>query len=78
MRGKRRTPQQVQHVNATDQAGRPLRQQLVPVDLAADTTGTLPADRLAGYYEPITNGDPGLPELVFAGGDVVMAFVTLP
>ena len=28
------------------------------------------------YYEPLTNGDPTTPELVFYNGDVVMAEVS--
>lgn len=49
------------------------------------TTATL-ADRLrydgsvwrnsAKYYEPVTDGDATAPELIFAGGDVLMAEVT--
>jgi hypothetical protein len=30
---------------------------------------------LGGRWEPVTNGDPENPELVFADGDVVMYFV---
>lgn len=28
-----------------------------------------------GHWEPVTNGDPDNPELVFADGDVVMSWV---
>ncbi len=32
-----------------------------------------PAPELfSGAYEPLTNGDPVNPELIFAGGDVIM------
>ncbi len=29
-----------------------------------------------GHWEPVTNGDPDNPELIFADGDVVMSWVT--
>jgi len=28
-----------------------------------------------GYYEPVTNGDPAAPEILFHDGDVVMHFI---
>jgi hypothetical protein len=36
---------------------------------------TVLASELQTRYEPLTNGDPDAPELIFAGGDVVMAEV---
>lgn len=29
----------------------------------------------SGYWEPLTNGDPATPELIFLDGDVIMMWV---
>lgn len=44
----------------------------------ADLAGVQAASALAGYYAPVTDGDPGSPALLFdAAGDVIVAWHTL-
>lgn len=52
----------------------------VPIADSSQTVGIrwgqLAASDLASRYEPVTNGNPSSPELVFTGGDIVVAEVS--
>ena len=44
------------------------------IDLTTDITGLLPIANMLGFYEPLTDGDTFETDLIYANGEVVMAF----
>lgn len=45
--------------------------------VCVDADGLMTPDDVipSGHWEPVTNGDPDSPEIVFSDGDVAMTFV---
>lgn len=68
----------VSAINGTTVTGTPgaaANLALVSDGAGAAAWAQLSAAQLSSYWEPMTNGDTGDPQIVFAGGDVVMVEV---